>query len=646
MVEVTQRKRHEKALRESEWFLQRSQRVGKLGSYRFEVGSGMWVGSQGIYDLFGIDADYKRDVANWLGLVHPDDQDRMGRYFAEEVLGRGKTFDNRYRIVRRSDGEVRWVHGKGELELDASGAPAIMIGTIQDITESVQREQALRSTSDELDRIFSLTLDMLCVARPDGRLLRVNAAWERVLGWPIEQLEGSEFLAIVHEDDGATTREAMRELAGGKDLIDFTNRCRCKDGTYRFIEWRSVLAGGAIYAAARDVSERQKSEAERQQLEQQLLQSQKMESVGLLAGGVAHDFNNLLTVILGCAGVLGERIGPDDQQQALLSEVTSAAQRAADLTRQLLAFSRRQVLQPRVLDLNHVVVDLSRMLGRMVGENIQISLVLGARVGAVFADPGQLHQIIVNLAVNARDAMPQGGTLTFETTDVSAAEAAGLAAAAPGSYVALVVRDTGIGMDEATRARIFEPFFTTKGELGTGLGLATVYGIVTQSGGQIVVSSQPGLGTTFKIFLPRAESGVATVGPSAPRVQSVGGRETVLLVEDEPRVRAVLKRVLVGAGYDVLEAANAADASLVHDRFGGTIHALVTDVVMPGKTGLELARHLTSTRPALKVLYMSGYAPNGPQLALGTDNGVSFLQKPIMPPQLLSMLRDVLDQPS
>ena len=645
MVDVTERKRHEKALREGEWFLQRSQRVGKLGSYRFEVASGTWVSSQALDDVFGIDAAFKRDVANWLSLVHPDDHDRIRRYLADEVLGQGKTFDMRYRILRRKDGEERWVHGRGELELDANGAPVIMIGTIQDITESVQREQALRSTSDELDRIFNLTLDMLCMVRPDGHLLHVNAAWERVLGWPLQQLEGSELLAIVHEEDVAMTREAMRELAAGKDLIDFTNRCRCQDGTYRFIEWRSVLAGGVIYAAARDVSERRKSQAERQRLEQQPLQSQKMESVGLLAGGVAHDFNNLLTVILGCAGVLSDHIGPIDQQQALLSEVTSAAQRAADLTRQLLAFSRRQVLQPRVLDLNNVVLDLSRMLGRMLGEDVQISLTLGAQVGAVFADPGQLHQIIVNLAVNARDAMPQGGTLTFETTDVPV-ETAGLVAAAPGSYVALVVRDTGVGMDEATRARMFEPFFTTKGELGTGLGLATVYGIVTQSGGQIVVSSQPGVGTTFKIFLPRAEPGLAALASSAPRLTSLGGRETVLLVEDEPRVRAVLKRVLVGAGYDVLEAANAEEASLVHDRFSGTIHALVTDVVMPGQTGLELARQLTSRSPALKVLYMSGYAPNAPQLALGTEHGASFLQKPIMPPQLLSKLRSVLDQPA
>ena len=311
MVEVTERKRHEKALREGEWFLQRSQRVGRLGSYRLDVVAGTWVGSQGLDDVFGIDATFARDIAGWLGLVHPDDRDMMSRYFAEEVLGKGKAFDASYRIVRRNDGE----RALGPRPRRA-GARCDRRARHDDRHDpghqrTVQREQALRSKSDELDRIFSLTLDMLCIARPDGQLLRVNAAWERVLGWPIEDLEGAQVLAFVHEDDVAATCEALRELASGKDLIDFTNRCRCKDGTHRFIEWRSVLAGGVIYAAARDVSERQKSQAERQRLEQQLLQSQKMESVGLLAGGVAHDFNNLLTVILGCTDVLAQRVGPD-----------------------------------------------------------------------------------------------------------------------------------------------------------------------------------------------------------------------------------------------------------------------------------------------------------------------------------------------
>jgi CheY-like chemotaxis protein len=374
-----------------------------------------------------------------------------------------------------------------------------------------------------------------------------------------------------------------------------------------------------------------------------------MESVGLLAGGVAHDFNNLLTVILGCTDEVAQQLGPGREPQSLLSEVTQAAQRAAELTRQLLAFSRRQVLQPRALDLNNVLADVSRMLGRMLGENVKLELVLGADLGMVFADPGQLQQIIVNLAVNARDAMPAGGTLTFETASAAHAEHAELAGAdpagvaPPGSYVALIVRDNGLGMDEVTRARIFEPFFTTKGEMGTGLGLATVYGIVKQSGGQILVASEPGVGTTFKVFLPRADAGRASFAPPSRRPRSLGGRETVLLVEDEAVVRSVLKKVLVGAGYDVLEAANAEEASLLNAEFAGAIDALVTDVVMPGRTGLELVRDLTSSRPSLKVLYMSGYAPNAPQLASGAGDGVAFLQKPITPPQLLSALREVLD---
>jgi PAS domain S-box-containing protein len=520
MVDVTEHKLQEKALREGEWFLQRSQRVGRLGSYRLDVASGVWVSSQGLDDVFGIDATFSRDVAGWLTLVHPGDREAMGRYFAEEVLGKGRAFDRRYRIIRRSDGEERWVHGRGELERDPGGALVSMIGTIQDITESVQREQ-------------------------------------------------------------------------------------------------------------------------------QLLQSQKMESVGLLAGGVAHDFNNILTVILGCTDEVAQRVGPSRELEASLAEITQAAQRAAELTRQLLAFSRRQVLQPRALDLNNVVADLSRMLRRMLGETVRLELVLGDDVEAVFADPGQLQQIIVNLAVNARDAMPDGGTLTFQTanlTHAGLAEAdAGLADLAPGSYVALIVRDTGLGMDEATRARIFEPFFTTKGEMGTGLGLATVYGIVKQSGGQILVSSRPGSGTTFQVLLPRAEPGSAGLAPTSHRARSLPGRETVLLVEDEAMVRAVLKKVLIGAGYSVLEAANAEDASLVNGRFEGTIHALVTDVVMPGKTGLELVRQLTPLRPSLKVLYMSGYAPSAAQLPSRFDGGAAFLQKPITPPQLLAALRDVLD---
>jgi len=310
----------------------------------------------------------------------------------------------------------------------------------------------------------------------------------------------------------------------------------------------------------------------------------------------------------------------------------------------LLAFSRRQVLQPRALDLNAVVAGVSRMLRRMLGENIKLEIVTGRDVQTVFADPGQLEQIIVNLAVNARDAMPSGGTLTFETANVSLAEAASAARLelSPGAYVMLIVRDTGLGMDEATRARVFEPFFTTKGETGTGLGLATVYGIVKQSGGQILVSSQPGAGTTFKVYLPRASTEMLGLSPVSTGPPTSGGYESVLLVEDETLVRTVLKKILVGAGYHVLEAANAEEASLLSGEFEGSIDILVTDVVMPGKTGPELGEQLRSLRPSLKILYMSGYAPNTSLFATGLGDYAAFIQKPMTPPQLLAKMREVL----
>jgi two-component system, cell cycle sensor histidine kinase and response regulator CckA len=646
LTDVTERRRQATASREAEWFLERSQIVGQLGSYRFDVASGNWASSPGLDEVFGILPTFERSVAGWLALVHPDDRESMAGYLTEHVLEQGHPFDRRYRILRQDNGELRWVHGRGELETDAAGVPLFMIGTIQDITESVEREQVLRSKSEELDRIFSLTLDMLCIATTDGRLLRVNAAWERVLGWSVEELEGTLYTAFIHTDDLAATRQAMHELASGRDVIDVTNRCLCKDGSWRVIEWRSAPAGGVIYAAARDVSERERNKAERQRLEQQLLQSQRMESVGRLAGGVAHDFNNLLTIILSCTDEL-VRLARDDEARSLLSDVEQASQRAAELTHQLLAFSRQQVLHPRVLDLNQVVLGVSRMLRRMLGETVELVSIPGPEVQRVFADPGQLEQIIVNLAVNARDAMPGGGQLTLETYNqpVERAATVGARELPLGSYVVLEVHDTGVGMDESTRARIFEPFFTTKGERGTGLGLATVYGIVEQSGGHITVTSQPGVGTTFKVYLPTADVRAASATPAVVRGMRLAGHETVLLVEDDAPVRMVLKRALTGAGYQVLEAANADEASCTSAARRGSVDVLLTDVVMPGKTGRQLAEHLTSKRPSLRVLYMSGYAPGMALSSVALEEGSAFLQKPIRPLQLLSKLRELLDAP-
>jgi two-component system, cell cycle sensor histidine kinase and response regulator CckA len=382
---------------------------------------------------------------------------------------------------------------------------------------------------------------------------------------------------------------------------------------------------------------------ERMRLEEQLLRSQKLEAVGRLAGGVAHDFNNLLTGILGYADLLHRGLADDDPRRRDAEEVKRAAERAADLTRQLLAFSRRQVLEPRVLDLNEVVEDMQRMLRRLIGEDIELVTAVEPDLGRVEADPGQLEQVIANLVVNARDAMPNGGRLVIQTANAEVDEtftsgrAGGMQ---PGPYVVLEVSDSGAGMDAETQAHAFEPFFTTK-EVGkgTGLGLATVYGIVKQSGGFIWVYSEPGEGTTFKIYLPQVEKPVDVAAAPPPR-SARGGTETVLVVEDEEVVRDLIGRDLTGRGYSILTAGTGREALAVAAGHDGAIDLVVTDVVMPEMGGLELMQRLTAARPGIKVVYMSGYTERA------VADGVvprPLLQKPFNASTLADTIREVLD---
>jgi signal transduction histidine kinase len=384
------------------------------------------------------------------------------------------------------------------------------------------------------------------------------------------------------------------------------------------------------------------------QAQDQLRQAQKMEAVGRLAGGVAHDFNNLLTAITGYSDLLMSDLAEGDPRRADLEQIKHAADRAAGLTRQLLAFSRRQVLQPRVLDLNVVITDVEKMLRRVIGEDIDLVTIPGSALGRVKADPGQLDQVILNLAVNARDAMPEGGKLTIETANVELDGAYALRhiAVRPGPYVMLAVSDTGCGMDAEILARLFEPFFTTK-EVGkgTGLGLATVYGIVTQSGGSISVYSEPGRGTTFKMYLPRVKEAVETRVVVASPDTPVRGSETILVVEDEEAVRSLARLVLERKGYTVLEARHGTEALRVSERHEGPIALVLTDLVMPGLGGRELAGRLATVRPDTKVLYMSGYTDNAIVHQGVLDAGAAFLSKPFTPDALARKVREVLDAP-
>jgi len=387
---------------------------------------------------------------------------------------------------------------------------------------------------------------------------------------------------------------------------------------------------------------------ERRALEMQLQQSQKMEAIGRLAGGVAHDFNNLLMVISGYSEFLLDRLGPEEALRGPAQEIASAADRATSLTRQLLAFSRKQMLAPKVLDLNEVVTENLKMLTRLIGEDIDLVMIPSAEIGAVKADPGQIEQVILNLAVNARDAMPNGGRLTIETSNVTLDEnyARTHAPVEPGEYIMLAISDTGTGIDPETQLHIFEPFFTTKGTKGTGLGLSTVYGIVKQSGGYIWVSSELGKGTSFKIFLPRVvEIGeAAVVQPAvADGARRKNGMETILLVEDEDNLRRLARQFLENQGYNVLEGADGAVAVQICTAHQGPIHLLLTDVIMPGMNGRELAQRITSVRPDIKVLYMSGYTENAISHNGLLDAGITLLQKPFTLPALKAKVREVLD---
>jgi PAS domain S-box-containing protein len=485
----------------------------------------------------------------------------------------------------------------------------------------------------------------ICRCNSMGQLLDVNPALLAILGYASAKDLLGKHLGALYSDTQRWFELAdhLRSAVPFNGLIVEWMR---KDGsaTEIRVSGRTVSDGGkekTFELFAEDVTERRA-------LEQQLRQSQKMEAVGRLAGGIAHDFNNLLMVISGYSEFLLDRLGPEPALRAPAQEIANAAGRATSLTRQLLAFSRKQMLAPKILDLNGVVTENLKMLTRVIGEDIDLVMVPAAGLGAVRADAGQIEQVIMNLAVNARDAMPSGGKLTIETSNVSIDEdhARVHPPLSPGNYVMLAISDTGAGMDSETQSRIFEPFFTTKGPKGTGLGLSTVYGIVKQSGGYIWVSSETGKGTTFKVYLPRVAELAQTAAQVTAPAESVApepGTETVLLVEDEANLRYLARQFLEKQGYRVIDAADGAVAMQIAVAHEGVIHLLLTDVIMPGMNGRELAQHISEIRPNVKVLYMSGYTENVIGRNGTLDAGVRLLQKPFTLRDLKSKVREVLD---
>jgi PAS domain S-box-containing protein len=487
----------------------------------------------------------------------------------------------------------------------------------------------------------------ICRCDSLGHLVDVNPALVTSLGYSSAQELVGRNLSTLYADGQQwfLLADYLRNHTEFKGLDCEWTR---KDGSTTAVR----LSGRAIIDEKKNVSFEIFTEdvTERRALEQQLRQSQKMEAIGRLAGGIAHDFNNLLMVISGYSEFLLERLGPDPALRGPAKEISTAAERATSLTRQLLAFSRKQMLAPKVLDLNAVVTENLKMLTRLIGEDIDLVMIPGLELGAVKADPGQIEQVILNLAVNARDAMPQGGRLTIETANVTLDEAYARmhAPVQPGDYTMLAITDTGVGMDSDTQSHIFEPFFTTKGTKGTGLGLSTVYGIVKQSGGYIWVYSEQGKGTSFKIYLPHVtvEEVAAVEQPAAAAAvaPTEAPRETILVVEDEVNLRRLTRQFLENQGYTVVEAADGAAAVQICVAHQGIIHLLLTDVIMPGMNGRELAQRVSEIRPNMKVLYMSGYTENAIGHNGTLDAGITLLQKPFTLHALKAKVREVLDK--
>lgn len=588
----------------------------------------------------------------WLDAVHPEDQVRVREAFV--IQQQGGTYSVDYRILR-PDGTLRWIHDRGFPIRNDAGEVYRIAGVAEDITERRQAEVESQQQRMRLEGIVDSAMDGIITINEEQRVLLINAAAERMFGWLASEVLGKHVERFIPERFRAGHAENVTDFGrtgiAARAMGRFGPISGLRANGEEFPLEASIsqieVDGHVLYTVTcRDVTERVRAAEIQKKLETQLHQSQKMEAFGQLAGGVAHDFNNLLTVISGYSEWMLTTLAIEGDLRNMVSEILRAAERATALTRQLLAFSRQQVIEPKILDLNSVVDDVGKMLRRLIGEDIQLATVLTPSIGLVKIDPGQIEQVLMNLAVNARDAMPRGGRLTIETgaTELERSHAEGRAGADKNEFAMLAISDTGAGMSQETLERIFEPFFTTKGVgKGTGLGLAVVHGIVEQSGGIIEVYSELGHGTTFKIYLPIVRDGVAKVEASAQSA-APRGTETILLVEDEIGVRQVTFLALQSLGYTVLEASGGEAALKIMADHEGNVDLLLSDVVMPEMSGRTLAETLAVDFPALRVLFVSGYTDDAIVRHGVLQAEVAFLQKPFTMRSLARKVREVLDE--
>lgn len=649
--DITDRKRAEADLRASEERLRLAAEAARFGTFDHDFITGQTFRSVEFKLIFGLPVDAPFEVAaDGLPVyIHCEDREAV-REQTKAVLDPANSGvgEMQHRIVRADDGAIRWVLVRGRTTFSGEGKarrPTRFTGILLDLTDRLQAEEALHLRDRAIQAVVSGIL-ITDSCQPNNPIIYASPGFERLTGYRQEEVLGKNCRLLQGKD---TDRQAVAEIRAAvregrsceSELVNYR-----KDGTSF---WNRLLISPVRDGAGRltHFVGVQTDVTERRSLEEQFRQAQKMEAVGRLAGGVAHDFNNLLTIINGYGDIVARSLPADHPAKELVLQIAKAGERAASLTQQLLAFSRKTVLEPKVLDLNIQIREMVKLLRRTIGEDIQLVTSFDPGLGRVKADPGQLEQAIINLCVNARDAMPQGGKITIETRNVEFDEfhAQGSVDLLPGNYVLLAVMDTGQGMDAATQARIFEPFFTTKEPgKGTGLGLAMVYGFIKQSMGHIAVQSVPGHGTTFKLYLPRIEQAISS-GMSHPNLNFMPrGDETLLLVEDEPAVRALGRHVLQSCGYTVLEGGDGNEALRVARRHSGPLHLLLTDVVMPNLGGRQVAEQVLVLHPEAKVLFLSGYTDDAVVRHGVQEAHTNFLQKPFTPSCLAQKVREILDQ--
>ncbi|MDB5415405.1 MAG: sensor hybrid histidine kinase [Rubritepida sp.] len=625
-----------------------AQTAGGVGSFEYLSGYGTAEVSEQFCRLLGFRPAQSLPVRTINSVVHPDDpaiiQNRDG------AIGSGQAF-HECRITRADTGEARWLASRGEYRRELSGGMTFT-GVIYDITQTKNSEAKLRQLTERLeerveartqerDRIWNLSRDLLNVIGPDGTQRTVNPAWTALLGHSEAELVGMPMASLVHAEDLPLLRLRLAALLRGETVPDFDIRLRAKDGGYHWVSWKAVPEGEAIYGIGRDVTQRKL-------LEDQLRQSQKMEAVGQLTGGLAHDFNNMLTGILGGMDMVRRRVsqGRLDDVDRFLDAAMQSGQRAAALTHRLLAFSRRQTLDNRPLDITALVGSIADLLRRTLGEQVELVVDMDPELWSAVADDNQLESALLNLAINARDAMPEGGRLTISgrNAKLSASDLAHSDRAEAGDYVEIGVADTGLGMAPEVLAKAFDPFYTTKplGQ-GTGLGLSMIYGFVQQSRGNVLIESQEGQGTTIRLFLPRHAGALTDAAKPASIDASLGQGEVVLVIEDDPAVRLLVLQVLEELGYQAIETADGREAIPILQS-QQQIDLLVSDVGLPGLNGRQLAELARETRPTLPVLFMTGYAKEAIDQARFLTAGMEIITKPFAVDELGHRINMILRQ--